>query len=41
MLQGILDNFLNLSVEEKVMLTVGFAGQFLFAMRFIIQLLKS
>ena len=41
MLQGILDNFLNLSVEEKVMLTVGFTGQFLFAMRFIIQWLKS
>ena len=36
-----LDAFLNLSTEEKVMLTVGFAGQALFAMRFIIQWLKS
>jgi lipid-A-disaccharide synthase-like uncharacterized protein len=36
-----MDNFLNLSIEEKVMLTVGFAGQFLFAMRFIVQWLKS
>jgi len=35
------DQFLDLSTEEKIMLGVGFAGQALFAMRFIIQWLKS
>ena len=40
-IQGIIANFTGLSTEEKIMLTVGFAGQILFAMRFIIQWLKS
>jgi len=36
-----IDAFSDLSPEEMVMLIVGFAGQALFAMRFIIQWLKS
>ena len=36
-----LEAFANLSTEEAIMLTVGFAGQALFAMRFIVQWLKS
>ena len=36
-----LDSILNLSAQEQIMLAVGFAGQFLFAMRFLIQWVKS
>ena len=36
-----LNTFFELSAEEKIMLGVGFTGQALFAMRFIIQWLKS
>ena len=35
------DSLTSLSLEEQVMLGVGFAGQALFAMRFIIQWVKS
>jgi lipid-A-disaccharide synthase-like uncharacterized protein len=35
------DFFSGVSTEEAIMLTIGFAGQALFAMRFIIQWLKS
>src|SRR3546814_1978543 len=33
--------FQNLSVEEKIMLVIGFAGQAMFTMRFLVQWLKS
>ena len=33
--------FKNLSVEEAIMLIVGFTGQALFTMRFLVQWLKS
>jgi len=33
--------FKNLSVEETVMLVIGFAGQAMFTMRFLVQWLKS
>lgn len=36
-----MDAFKDLTTEEAIMLVVGFAGQALFAMRFIIQWLKS
>jgi len=40
-IQSLLDAIETTPTEEIVMLTVGFAGQILFAMRFIVQWLKS
>ena len=36
-----LDSFINLSIEEMVMLTFGFVAQALFAARFLVQWVKS
>jgi lipid-A-disaccharide synthase-like uncharacterized protein len=36
-----LDFFKNLSTEEAIMLVIGFAGQAMFTMRFLVQWLKS